>query len=94
MAKRSRPVIQPSHFETVPGLKLDKFELSAGDIIKVHGERGAKFKLIGVTTNKLTGSQWVDCFEIINGVSSVFRSFSQDRIKRIPNSGRRKKNVI
>lgn len=94
MRKSNKKEIKPSDFVTVPHLQLDRFEISAGDIIKVYGERGSKFKFIGVTTNSRTGSQWVDCFEIINGISSVFRSFKQDRIKRVPVRGKRAKRVI
>jgi len=94
MPRRSRVEVKPTYFETTPYLQIDKFEITAGDIIKVQGEHGAKFKFIGVTKNNLTGSQWVDCFEIINGVSSVFRSFKEDRIKRIPTRGKRGKRVV
>lgn len=94
MRKTNKVDIKPSVFVTVPYLQLDRFEISAGDIIKVYGERGARFKFIGVTTNSITGSQWVDCFEIINGISSVFRSFKQDKIKRVPVRGKRAKRVI
>jgi hypothetical protein len=70
------------------------FEITAGEIVKVYGEYGARFKFVGVTTNGLTGSSWVDCFEIIGGVPSVFRSFKEDKIKRIPKRGKRAKRVV
>jgi hypothetical protein len=94
MAKRNQTTVQPTNFVTVSYLELDGFPINVGDIIKVHGEWGSKFKFVGVTTNTLTGASWVDCFEIMGGVSSVFRSFKQDRIKRIPKRGKRARRVI
>lgn len=94
MPRKTKAAVKPTYFETIPYMNINGFEVQAGDIIKVHGEHGGKFKFIGITKNNLTGSQWVDCFEIINGVSSVFRSFKEDRIKRIPSRGQRRKRVI
>jgi hypothetical protein len=94
MARKKQVASSPTYFETVPRMTVQGFEINAGDIIKVHGQYGSKFKFIGVTKNNLTGAQWVDCFEIMNGVASVFRSFSEDKIKRIPTRGKRRKRVV
>jgi len=94
MARRKQVVGQLSNLSTVPYMDCKGFEIRAGDIVKVYGEYGARFKFVGVTTNELTGSSWVDCFEIIGGVPSVFRSFKEDRIKRIPKRGKRAKRVV
>lgn len=94
MPKRKIAEVKPSYFETVPYMTIDGFEIHAGDIIKVQGEYGNKFRFVGVTTNSLTGSRWVDCFQIIGGVASVFRSFKEDKIKRIPNRRKRAKRVV
>ena len=94
MARKVHAAVQPSHFSTVPYMESKGFEIRAGEIIKVHGEYGARFKFVGVTTNDLTGSTWVDCFEIIGGVPSFFRSFKEERIKRIPKRGKRAKRVV
>jgi hypothetical protein len=75
-------------------MELDGFAINAGDIVKVKGEYGVKFKFIGVTTNTLTGSSWVDCFEIFRGKAQQFRAFKHDRVKRVPQRGRRAKRVI
>lgn len=83
-----------SNFETIPYLELDGFTINAGDIIKVKGEYGIKFKFVGVTTNTLTGSTWVDCFEIFRGSPQQFRAFKKDRIKRVPQRGKRAKRVV
>jgi hypothetical protein len=94
MGRRKKNEVKQSYFETVPFLELNGFMISQGDIIKINGEYGSKFKFIGVTTNNLTGASWVDCFEIMNGVSSVFRSFKQERVKRIPVKRKRAKRVV
>lgn len=94
MARKRQAASSPTYFETVPHMTIQGFEINAGDIIKVHGQHGSKFKFIGVTKNNLTGAQWIDCFEIMNGVASVFRSFSEDKIKRIPTKGKRRKRVV
>jgi len=93
MRKRQATRVQPSGLTTIPRMESNGFEILAGDIIKVSGEYGARFKFVGVTTNERTGSSWVDCFEIIGTVPSVFRSFKQERVKRIPNKKRRAKRV-
>ena len=62
----------------------DGFTIAQGDIIKVRGEYGVKFKFWSLTTNPDTGSQWVDCFEVFRGQAGAFRSFRTERIKRIP----------
>lgn len=93
MLKRKKAEVAHTYFETTPEIELDGFIISAGEMVKIKGERGGKFKLIGLTKNHLTGTQWVDCYEIIAGVPSVFRSFQLDQIKRIPQRGKRGKRV-
>lgn len=94
MPRKIKTDVKPTYFETVPQLNINGFEINAGDIIKIAGQKGGKFKFIGVTTNNLTGSTWVDCFEIINGMSSVFRSFKIDQVRRIPVRRKRAKRVV
>lgn len=94
MARRKEAVVQKSNFETVPYMEIDGFAISAGDIVKVKGEYGVKFKFVGITTNTLTGSSWVDCFEIFRGKAQQFRAFKEDRIKRVPQRGRRARRVV
>ena len=94
MARKRQAAVQPSNFATRPYMESKGFEIRAGEVVKVYGEYGARFKFVGVTTNELTGSSWVDCFEIIGGVPSVFRSFKEDKIKRIPKRGKRAKRVV
>jgi len=74
-------------------MMVDGFEVVRGDIIKVKGEHGLKFKFDYFVTNDDTGSQWVDCFEIYRGISGVYRSFRLDVIKRVPKKRRKAKSV-
>ena len=66
--------------------------LVSGEVIKIAGEYGSKFKFDSLVTNKETGAQWVDCFELSKGVVSGWRSFKSDRIKLMPIK-RGRKNV-
>lgn len=67
-----------------------------GELFKVSGEYGLRFKFQSLTTNQITGAVWVDCFEVFRGRAGAFRSFKSDRIKRIPKRRLKKvkKNVI
>ena len=93
MPRRKRVAAKPTEFETEPYMEVDGFPIHAGDIIKVKGEYGVKFQFIGVTTNTKTGSSWVDCHEIFRGKPQQFRAFKHDRIKRVPQKGKRAKRV-
>lgn len=94
MARRKKTIQSETIFKTEPTFELDGFIISYGDTVKVRGEYGSKFKVRGLTTNIETGAQWVDCFELIRGVPSQFRAFKLDRIKRVPQRGKRAKRVV
>lgn len=94
MARNKPPVVSETKFATEESFELNGFEINAGDIIKVKGEYGSRFKVRGLTTNTETGAQWVDTFELIRGVPSQFRAFKPDRVKRVPKGGRRAKRVV
>lgn len=84
--------VQQTKFQRTPEyVNSDGFTISKGDIIKVRGEYGVRFQFYSLTTNIETGSVWVDCFEMFRGKASQYRSFSLDRVKRIPK--KRVKNV-
>ena len=93
MANRKKVSAKPTHFVTEPYMEANGFPIAAGDIIKIKGEYGTKFKFIGITTNTLTGSSWVDCYELFRGRASQFRAFKQDMVKRVPQRGKRAKRV-
>ena len=92
--RKNSAITAPSNFVTDPHMEVNGFSINAGDIIKVRGEYGVSFKFIGITTNTLTGSTWVDCYEIFRGKAQQFRAFKADRIKRVPQRGKRAKRVV
>lgn len=55
-----------------------------GEIIKIAGEHGCKFRFLEHVTNTETGAEWIDCFQLHQGVASGWRSFRTDRIKPMP----------
>lgn len=74
-------------------MEADGFPINAGDIIKIKGEYGTKFMFRGITTNPKTGTSWVDCYEMFRGKPQQFRAFDIDRVKRVPQRGKRAKRV-
>jgi hypothetical protein len=90
---RRETIVSPTEFSTETTFELNGFIINVGDTVKVEGEYGARFKIHGLTTNTKTGAQWVDCFEINRGQIGALRSFKSDRIKRIPQKGKRAKRV-
>jgi hypothetical protein len=94
MRRRNPTTEQPTRFEKNPEIMLDGFLITKGDLVKVKGEHGSKFKFQSLTTNLETGAQWIDCFEIQRGQVGAYRSFKSDSIKRIPQRGKRAKRVI
>lgn len=89
--KRNAPV-RETKFYKVGEILVNGRLIVTGDIIKIHGEHGAKFKFSSLVTNKETGAIWVDCFEMDKSMASAWRSFRPDRIKLIPIK-RGRKNV-
>jgi hypothetical protein len=92
MNRRNQAPVSKTIFSREYEMQIDSFVISKGDIIKAKGEYGTKFKFNSLVTNTLTGSQWVDCFEMQKGIATAYRSFKIDKIKRIPTK-RGKKNV-
>jgi hypothetical protein len=90
---RREALVSPTDFSTELSFEINGFVINAGDTVKVEGEYGSRFKVQGLTTNAKTGSQWVDCFEVNRGQIGALRSFKPDRIKRIPQKGKRAKRV-
>jgi len=85
---------QTTKFHRDYELQVGNFTIVPGDIIKIEGEHGGKFKFDSVVTNTENGLVWVDCFEVYKTSLGTWRSFAPERVKRIPTKrGRRKKNV-
>lgn len=79
----------PSPFNRAYELSVGNFIITRGDIIKIEGEHGVKFKFDSLVTDPRTGSTWIDCFELEKGIVSRYRSFAVDRVKRIPTRRKR-----
>jgi hypothetical protein len=74
-----------TQLQRVPEIVLpDGKIIVKGDIFKVSGEYGLRFRFDGLVTNPDSGAEWVDCYEMFRGHAGAFRSFKRDRIKRIP----------
>ena len=85
---------QETKFSRVYELQVGNFTIVQGDIIKIEGEHGGKFKFDSLVTNTDNGKVWVDCFDVHKKSMGAYRSYSPDRVKRIPTKrGKRKKNV-
>lgn len=92
MQRRKKYKHSESKLDINPTFIVGNREITTGDIVKVHGEHGSKFKIIGFVTNTQTGHQWVDCYALCKGVPAQTRAFTLDRIKPLPRK-RRKKRV-
>lgn len=73
---------------------VNGFEIVKGDIIKITGQYGMKFKFDSFVTNTETGATWIDCFEVFRSSASQYRSFRLEQVKRIPQRGKRAKRVV
>ena len=94
MIKRKSTKARLTKFNRVYDLEVGNFVINSGDLIKISGEHGMKFKFHSLTTNTDTGVTWVDCFEVHKRAAGCFRSFRVDRVRRIPTKrGKRKVNV-
>jgi hypothetical protein len=93
MSRRKKSIAKESPFTMETYMESDGFAINAGDLIKIKGEYGTKFMFRGITTNPATGATWVDCFEMFRGKPQQFRAFKEDRVKRIPQKGKRGKRV-
>jgi hypothetical protein len=65
--------------------------ISAGEVIKIDGVWGTKFKFKEYVIRTDNGKEWIDCYELERGVNCGLRSFYPSRIKPIPIRRRRRK---
>jgi hypothetical protein len=84
MINRKSSAIRETKFERSYELQVGNRTILSGEVIKINGEHGAKFKFISLVTNKETGATWIDCFELDKNIVSAWRSFKTDRIKLMP----------
>ena len=87
-------VVIEDPFERVYEMQYENFTIERGELIKITGEYGMRFKFESITTNPKNGAVWVDCFEMHRGQSGCFRSFTLDRVKRIPKRRARKPRKV
>ena len=95
MAKKNISAsVAETKFKREYSVIVDGFEVVKGDLIKVVGQHGARFRFDAVVTNTESGSTWVDCFEMHRNVATTYRSFDLQLVKRVPQRGKRAKRVI
>lgn len=86
MARRKK-VVSPNehlyartpHYTTPEGRVIEQ-----GEIIKIDGEWGGRFKFHEHVVRTDTGVEWIDCFEVVKGTTSGWRSFRPERIRPLP----------
>jgi hypothetical protein len=84
MISRKASAIRETKFERSYEIQVGTRTVLSGEVIKINGEHGSKFKFISLVTNKETGATWIDCFELDKNIVSAWRSFKADRIKLMP----------
>lgn len=77
------------HYEMPDGRVIER-----GEIIKIDGEWGGKFRFHEHVVRTDSGIDWIDCFEMVKGQASGWRSFRTERIKPIPIRKRRNKKKV
>jgi hypothetical protein len=93
-ARKNAPPLEDTRFFRQDSVILPNgFEISKGEIFRVATEYGVRFKFQSFVTNKETGAQWVDCFEMFRGTVGQWRSFRLEEIKRIPVRSKRARRI-
>lgn len=93
VARRKKVVSANAHLYnisesyTLPGGRV----IEKGELIKIVGEHGVKFKFKCHVVRTDTNVEWIDCFELEKGILAKHRSFRPDRIKPLPKSRRPRK---
>ena len=64
--------------------------ITRGDIIKIKGIWGVKFRFHQFVTNPKNGISWIDCIELERGVACGMRSFYPERVKTLPKKRRKR----
>lgn len=84
---RKKKVVSPlsKRFVREPSITLESGRvIESGEVIKISGEHGTKFRFLEHVINSENDAEWIDCFELHQGVACGWRSFKKDRIKPIP----------
>jgi hypothetical protein len=92
MVRRKKIELEPTKFFKFPEVTLsDGKVVEHGEVIKIAGEHGMRFKFDSLVTNTETGAQWIDCFEVYKMRTGCLRAFKADRIRKIPVRKRRRR---
>ena len=94
MGKRKNTIGPTAHlYKRVNSFTMpDGRIIEKDEIIKIDGEHGGKFKFLEYVIKSDSGAEWIDCFEVRDGVLCGWRSFRTDRIKPIAKKRKDKKN--
>jgi hypothetical protein len=66
--------------------------IESGEIIKIKGVWGTKFKFIEYVQRTDDGAkEWIDCYELEKGQMCAHRSFRPELIKPLPKTSRKRK---
>lgn len=93
MPRKKRVVSPMSHlYDRKSEYKLESGRIiSEGEVIKIDGVWGVKFKFKEHVIRTDNGKEWIDCYELEKGISCSLRSFYPERIKPMPIRKRRKR---
>jgi hypothetical protein len=67
--------------------------ISRGEVIKIEGVWGVKFKFKEHVVRTDSGKEWIDCYELEKGVTCGLRSFYPERVKPLSKKRTKKKTV-
>lgn len=96
MGRRKKLVSPLGHiYSRTPEYTLNSGRtISEGEVIKISGIWGTKFRFKEHVIRTDNGKEWIDCYEIEKGLNCGLRSFYPERIKPMPIRKRRKKNPV
>jgi hypothetical protein len=93
---RRKKIVSPleSLYDRTPEYTLESGRtITEGEIIKIDGVWGTKFKFKEHVIRTDNGKEWIDCYELEKGVNCGLRSFYPEKIKPIPIRKRRNKKL-
>jgi hypothetical protein len=95
MPRRKRVVSPLAHlYDRTPEYTLESGRtITEGEVIKIDGVWGTKFKFKEHVIRTDNGKEWIDCYELEKGVNCGLRSFYPEKIKPIPVRKRRNKKL-
>jgi len=73
------PFVRETSFVTEEGKAVTQ-----GDVIKIKGIWGTKFRFQQYVTNPDINRSWIDCVQLEKGVGCGMRSFYPERVKVMP----------